>query len=192
MIYMIPNNIFLPVKVIISIHVASPLMLLNRRRVVERYTMQRQHFIILHLHKYNRLIIFWYAVNITIWLITVCTREVSRENDFPQQWPTCCMPSSQALKMADWGYLQICSRGRCGKLLLMSESGGGSLMTPAWAAASNRKLAHAASRKGKATDWPCDRNQRAWHLSPIYFRRKWPATSYAPTQAVALSVGHLN
>lgn len=73
-----------------------------------------------------------------------------RENYLPQRWLNSRMPSSQALKMADWGYLQICLRGRCGKLLLMSESGGGFLMTPAWAAVSNRKLAHAASREGKA------------------------------------------
>lgn len=31
----------------------------------------------------------------------------------------------------------------------MSESGGGSLMTPAWVGVSNRDLAHAASREGK-------------------------------------------
>lgn len=73
----------------------------------------------------------------------------SWENNFPQQWPYCHMPPSQALKMADWGYLLICSRGRCGKLLLMSESGGGSLMTPAWAGVSKGELAHAASREGK-------------------------------------------
>lgn len=155
--------------------------------------MQCQYFITCTPLKYSKWIILWYRFSVHFNMINNCIYIWgSWETYFPQRWPNCRMPSSQALKMSDWGYLQICSRGRCGKLLLMSESGGGSLMTPAWAAVSNRELAHEASREGKDTDWPCDRNQRAWHLSLIYLRRKWPATSYAPTQEVALSVGHLN